>query len=143
MAVGEWTLSEFLQYSGRLLAELDDGEIILRRRNGEDLVLMTASQREALRTLSRTFLGVAGSDEQGTADVMPWLRLLSPTDRQVCLEELRNIAGVVLEMGRLGRLVESLAAWEATALATWDDERNRERQGFREDAPGPLERPEP
>lgn len=143
MAVNAWTLSEFLQHSGRLLAELDEGEIILRRRNGEDLVLMTASQREVLRTLSRTFLAVVSSDAVGSAEVLPWLRLLSSNDRRACLEELRDIAAVVLETGHLGRLVESLAAWEATALATWDDARNRERQVYGEEVPGLLERPEP
>ena len=141
MAANERTLSEFLQHSGRLLRELEEGEVVLRRRHGEDLVLMTASQREALHTLSRTFLTVIGSDPEASAEVLPWLRLLAPQDRQPCMEEVRDIAAVALDTGRVGRLAESLRAWEATALAAWDAELNRQRTGYEEDAPLPLDRP--
>lgn len=143
MAVNERTLSEFLQHSGRLLPALEQGEIVLRRRDGEDLVLMTASQREVLHTLSRTFLTVIGDDAGAAGAVLSWLRLLSPENRRLCLEELRDIAAVALDTGRLGRLVDSLRAWETTALATWDERRNRERAGYDEDAPLALERPGP
>jgi hypothetical protein len=140
MATTERTLSEFLQHSGRLLDEIDEGEIELRRRSGEDLVLMTASQREALHVLAGAFVA-ASRDPEIAGTVLPWLRLLSPDSRLLGLEELRAIAGVALETGRLGRLVETLRAWEATALATWDAQRNRERLGYDEDTPVPLARP--
>ena len=72
-AVGR-TLSEFLQHSGRMLVEIEQGEIELRRRGGEDLVLMTASHREALHLLARSFL-VASRDAEAAGVVLPWLEM--------------------------------------------------------------------
>lgn len=141
MAAKERTLSEFLQHSGRLLPAVEEGELVLRRRGGEDLVLMTASQREALHILSRAFLSAARDDLKLAATVLPWLELLPPASRRACLQELRQVAVVALETGRLPRLAEALHAWRATALATWDEQRNRERHGYDEDAPIELEQP--
>lgn len=141
MAITERTLSEFLQHSGRVLPALEEGEIVLRRRDGEDLVLMKASQREALYTLSRAFLALIGDEADAATAVLPWLRLLTPEDRRVCQQELRDIAAVALNTGGVGRLAECLRTWEATALATWDDQRNHERAGYDEDAPLALGRP--
>jgi hypothetical protein len=141
VAIPERTLTDFLQHSGRLLPELREGEILLRRRDGEDLVLMTVSQRTALQTLARTFLTLTRADEPVAHTILYWLPLLAPADRQACLEELHGVAAAALESGRLGHLVEMLQAWEATALATWDAERNRERIGYEEDAPVELHRP--
>lgn len=141
MAAKERTLSEFLQHSGRLMPAVEEGELVLRRRGGEDLVLMTASQREALHILSRTFLTAVPDDLAVATTVLPWLELLPPASRRACLEELRQVAAVALDTGRLGRLAEVLSSWRATALSTWDEQRNRERQGYDEDAPITLERP--
>jgi hypothetical protein len=141
MAIPERTLTDFLQHSGRFLPELQEGEIVLRRRDGEDLVLMTAGQRSALQTLARTFLTLAREDDAVVRTILGWLPLLSPADRQVCLDELHTVAAAALDSGRLGMLVETLHAWEATALATWDAERNRERTGYEDDAPLELPRP--
>src|SRR5262249_43528798 len=58
MAIGECTLSEFLQHSGRVLAALAEGGLVLRRRDGEDLVVMTRGQHAALNTVLRTFVAV-------------------------------------------------------------------------------------
>jgi len=46
MPVGERTLSEFLQHSGQVLPDLAEGEVLLHRRDGEDLILMTRRQSE-------------------------------------------------------------------------------------------------
>ncbi|MEA2640143.1 MAG: hypothetical protein QOF51_1537 [Chloroflexota bacterium] len=137
----ERTLSEFLQHSGRLLQELEEGEIVLRRRGGESLVLMTASQRETLHALSRTFLLMIGDDIHAAERVLPWLGLLSAADRALCLAKLRAIAAIALDTGRLGRLTDTLDGWEATALAAWDAQQHRDRAGYDEDAPLTLERP--
>lgn len=97
---------------------------------------MSATERTLSELLQHS------SREPGiVGEVLPWLGLLAPGSRTACLEELRAIAGVAFESGRLGRLVETLRAWEATALATWDEQRNRERLGYDDDAAVGLARP--
>jgi hypothetical protein len=141
VSIAERTLSEFLQHSGRVLPELDEGEVLLHRRDGEDLVLMTRRQSEALHLTARAFFALATGDQRAVDAVLTWLALLSPRDRDACLSELREVGAAALQSGRLARLVEVVDAWEATALAAWDEERNRERLGYREEAPVDVPRP--
>lgn len=142
MPAAERTLSEFLQHSGRVMPEIEEGEVVLRRREGEDLVLMTRRQNEALHVTARVFFALAAGGLGAVEAIIPWITLLSPTDRKAFLQELREIGAVALQSGRLGRLADVLYAWEATALATWDEERDRESLGSRDEAPVDVPRPE-
>jgi len=143
LAVSERTLSEFLQHSGRVLPELAAGEVVLRRRDGEDLVLMTRRHREALTTMLRTFVAAAADDVAAASGTLWWLSLLDPEDQRTCLRDLRQTTTVALATGQLEQLADALYGWEATALAVWDERRNRERPGYDEWAPVAVPRPEP
>jgi len=143
MAVGERTLSEFLQHSGRVLPELAAGEVVLHRRDGEDLVLMTRRQREALATMLRTLVAAATDDVAAASATLWWLSLLDPQDQQACLQDLRQTTTVALATGRLEQLADALHGWEATALAVWDERRHHERPGYDEWDPVVVPRPEP
>jgi hypothetical protein len=142
VAVSERTLSEFLQHSGRVLPELAAGEVVLHRRDGEDLVLMTRRQREALNTMLRTFVAAASDDLTAASATLWWLRLLDPEDQQACLRELRQTTIVALATGQIEQLADALHGWEATALAVWDERRSRERGGYDEWDPVVVPRPE-
>jgi hypothetical protein len=143
MAVSERTLSEFLQHSGRILPELSAGEVVLRRRDGEDLVVMTRGQNDALGTVLRLFVALATADERAAETVLPWLAFLSDADRAACLRELGQTAAAAVVTGRLAELCDTLAAWRATGLAAWDDRRDRERAGYDVDEPVAIPRPGP
>lgn len=137
----ESTLSEFLQHSGRVLSDLEEGEILLHRRDGEDLVLMTRRQSEALRATTEAFFALSTGQHAAVEAVLPWLVFLSPPDREACIRELRNVGAASLQTGQLSRLAETLCAWEASALAAWDERRYRERLG--EPTEGPVDLPRP
>lgn len=66
---------------------------------------------------------------------------MSPSDRAACTPELRKVGIDSLRTGRLGRLAETRYAWEAIALATWDEQRDHERWGQLTEAPVELVRP--
>ena len=144
------TLTEFLQHSGQVLPELEEGEVVLRRRQGDDLVVLSRAHWDAV-VASVRLLAEARQPQprQGPAPSasptdwlsLPWLALLEPSDRDACIQELATTALAAVESGRLRPLAEALAGWRATALATWDDRRARERLGHAEDAPVPLPRP--
>jgi hypothetical protein len=127
MAIREHTLSAFLQHSGRVLSGLGEGEILLRRRDGDDLIVMTRGQNDALGTTLRALAGVVSGGMDRAMAILPWLEFLSPEDRLACLHELGQVASAVVASGRLTQLEETLYEWEATGLAAWDERRLRER----------------
>jgi hypothetical protein len=141
MPVKESTLSELLLHSGRVLPEVEEGEILLHRRDGEDLILMTRRQSEALHTVAQAFFALSTGDRHAVDAVLPWLVFLDPADRDECLRELREVGAASLHTGRLTRLAETMYAWEATALAAWDERRNREQRGYRDAEPVEVSRP--
>jgi hypothetical protein len=141
MSTRERTLSEFLQHSGRILPELAAGQVLLRRRDGEDLVVMTRGQYEAVATVLRTLAGAVNGSPDAAEGVLPWLAFLSAADREACLRELGQVAAAALATGQLGHLRDALYAWEATGLAAWDEQRNRDRAGYAADEPVLLARP--
>ena len=141
MAVSERTLSEFLQHSGEVLPDLLEGEVLLHRRSGEDLVLLTKKQRDALQLTLHAFLRAAHGGTGEVSHAIPWFGFLSGSDQEACLDELRSVALGALESGRLAQLVETLYSWRATALAVWDERQRRRRSGDDVDEPLALPRP--
>lgn len=141
MPLRESSLSEFLQHSGRAFPALEEGPILLRRRDGEDLVLMTRGQSDALQVTARAFLALSSGHEDAIGTVLPWIVFLGVADRQDCIQELREVGAAALQTGRLARLAETLYTWEATALAAWDERRNHERLGISDEQPIDVHRP--
>jgi hypothetical protein len=140
LAIRESTLSELLQHSGRVLSDVEEGEILRQRRDGEDPVLMTRRQSDALRTTFEAFLARSTGSAAAMNAILPWRTSLSPHNRDACIGELREVGAASLQTGLLSRLAEMLYAWEARELAGWDEHRDRERSGHPADAPVDLPR---
>lgn len=143
-------LTEFLQHSGRFLAHIDDGEMVLRRPEGDDLVVLTRRHWQALSDGLRLMTDASWKDrssEAGPAAAGPatfgldWMGLLTAEDRIACVEDVRRATIAALESGRLSGLATLLNQWRATALATWDARQRRDRQEYRVEEPRPLDRP--
>ena len=143
------TLTEFLQHSGRILPEIEQGEVVLRRRDGDEIVLVSRQHWQALesslRILAEAYhVGRTGEWEHAEPREwfsLPWLTLLHDEDRRACLDELITTALAALDSGRLAALADTLDRWRATALATWDDDRARDQGRRAVDDPLPLPRP--
>lgn len=134
------TLSEFLQHSGRLLPEIEQRDLVLRRRDGEDLIISSKRHRDALQTTLALLLRVASGGR--AADAISWLGFLSASDQEACQKEIFEATKGGLSTGQLNVLGDVLAAWQATALANWDD-RQRQLSGTEDvDEPLPLSRPD-
>jgi prevent-host-death family protein len=139
------TLTDFLQHSGDVLPEVERGEVRLRRRGADDLVLVSGRHWDRLSDMIRILAEDAhlraASPSAPERFAVGWLGLLGPDDRATCIEELRRATLAAFESGRLADLENAVDGWRATALATWDDEQNRNRAGYSEDAVVPLARP--
>src|SRR5438552_15759694 len=101
-SMAEHTLTEFLQHSGKVLAEVSRGGVVLHRRDGEDLVVLTRSQNDAVSTTVRALAGAVldhPNGEQRAVAVLPWLAFLSPQDRAECLRELSEVASAAAATG--------------------------------------------
>jgi hypothetical protein len=150
MTVRERTLTDFLRQTGEILPELERGEIILKRRDGADIVVMSRDHWQALAESLRFFAEVctksqalsnSSSGSQSSWFAFPWIALLSEEDQNACVHELTQATVATLEFGRSSYLRETIDQWRATALATWDDSRRRDDPIYRGDAPQPLSRP--
>lgn len=129
MAVSEHTLTELLQHSGRVLPNTTRGEVVLHRRDGEDLVLMTRGHSAALGTALRALIEIVMGGPERVETVLPWMAFLSPADREACLREVCEVARAAVATGQLSHLETLLYQWEATGLAAWDERRLCEREG--------------
>lgn len=148
MPIAERTLTDFLQHSGRILPEVERGELKLRRRNGDSLVVLSERYWQALLT-SFVTLAQAMRDIQDRCHCPPkegvgefalsWLSFLNEPERQECIRELSLAVVAAFEDGRFEDLTDTLAQWRATALATWDDA--QKFQDYWESAPVEVGRP--
>jgi hypothetical protein len=121
-------LSDLLRQTSEVTSMLADGDLILARRDADDLYLSTRDRHErearGLQVTARMLAKVAAADPELAAnallDVLPWTRWLPPGDRHDCLTQLVLDLSAGAETGEFRPFQLSLAAWESTAIA-WAD----------------------
>jgi len=130
---------------------LADADVILERRDEENLVLMRAERFEAtatgLRIAARSLAILARRHrdlaEELLAEELPWLTWLPASERLACVQELLADLVAGADTGLLLPFARNLASWRSTAQVWSDPQLARELQGpF--DGEGPLiDRPLP
>lgn len=125
------TLTDFLRDPKAVIDRLEHADVVLHRRNAEDLRLSLESRSEAVadgvRFVSRV-LTVAMSDAtvrerlEDSAEAIPWLSFLPRQRRQEFLTEFFRTAEAAAELGVLTPLAQLLQEWQATALIYADPE---------------------
>ena len=119
------TLSHFLRRSGEVLADVDDDDVVLRRRDGDDLVLTTSARSRAradvlgllgLFTLEATrSTDDAGVLERALAAAAPWTAALTSQERSRVLRDVGRAASTAAELGTTEPLTRALDRWRRTA----------------------------
>ncbi len=127
----EATLTDFLRDPKAVVERLEHVDVVLHRRNAEDLRLSLESRTEAVaegvRFLAR-MLGAALTDAavrdrlQDSAETIPWLAFLPVQERQEFLVEFFRTAEAAAELGVLTPLAQLLREWQATAAIYADPE---------------------
>ncbi|BBY53924.1 hypothetical protein H7J07_04645 [Mycobacterium koreense] len=79
-----------------------------------------------------------GTLVERTAEVLPWVRALSPQDQVACAQQLLDAARTSRSSGPL-RLVDALIMWRATAAAIAEGLDQDDLDWL--DVPTPVERP--
>ncbi|MEY6569460.1 hypothetical protein AB8B12_31980 [Streptomyces sp. PGLac3x] len=126
--------SELVNRNRRTLARLEGSRsLLIRRRDGEDLVLTTASRAEQDRTVvsaaTRMLLAMArrepGSMElllDLLPDAFPWVRFLSEADLHAFAVELVDTMRAADSVGNNASVAQLLVEWQHTAEVHSDPE---------------------
>lgn len=122
-ATVEHNFSEFLRKSGDILREVEDHDVLLRRRDGADLMLVRADREAVVRDtvgLSSSLLGWfarthARELAEGLPEALPWLHFLPERDRAEFAEELVRMLEACISLGSFDRLGALLNQWRNTA----------------------------
>lgn len=143
--------SAFLRGPANVLPFLADADVVLERRDEENLVLMRAERFDAaatgLRIAARALAVLARSQrdlaEELLAEELPWLTWLPESERHSCLRELLADLVAGADTGLLLPFARNLISWRSTAEAWSDPTLARELQGPFVGSGPPLGRPVP
>jgi len=127
-SVLEATWSDFLRDPKTVTDRLDEVDVVLHRRDGEDLYLLTEARHEAaqdsIAIISRMLASVLqeGAVRRRLAGdaAMPWLRFLPAPDRVQFATEFIETAIASADLGTLAPLSTLIAEWRNTALVHAD-----------------------
>lgn len=116
--------SDLSKHSAEVFAEAEDHPVLVTRRDGESLVLM--SQREAegrtrLLSLAAQLITVAFDDAGSLAQRMtrafPWMHALSSADQESCAQDLVDAARASFATDQPHLATIELTSWKETATA--------------------------
>jgi hypothetical protein len=123
MRVIERPFSDLLRHPKAITEDLEDGDVLLRRRDEPDLRL-TLADREAARSSAVAALGRALRNMavhnpkalvDSLTDALPWLEFLPPKDRQLFIEEFSRVMVASAELDNYAPVSQLLSEWRATA----------------------------
>lgn len=123
--VAEHTFTHMLRHSGAVLAEVEHRDVVLRRRDGDDLILglraREASVRDTLGVLARLLLAASGDPDTrdrvsaALAVALPWSRFLPDPERAELFESLTATAAACVDVDIFEPLAHLLEGWRASA----------------------------
>lgn len=127
------TWSDFLRDPNAVTDRLADADVVLHRRDAEDLHLSSEAryqaENETFGLLARLFLTLVKDqtlrDRLSRADLASWQQFLPLADRDQFLEEYVATAVACVELGSVAPLARPIREWHMTALMHADPRRAR------------------
>ena len=125
MSLADHTFTHMLRNSGEILAEVEHRDVVLRRRDGEDLFLglraREESVRDALGVLARLLLAASSDPDTrhrvagALSTSLPWTTFLPEGEREEFFEALTSTAAACVEVDTFEPLARLIDGWRATA----------------------------
>ncbi len=120
--------SELSRNSASVFKAVDQGPVIITRRDGETLILTKesdlANQREGLDLAAHLVAASLAPNDVPFVDRLrgpfPWVEFFSPSDREAFAQEIVDVARACATMSRFDRLLVTVGAWHSTAQAIAD-----------------------
>lgn len=119
----EHQFSDLLRHPKDVTSDVDDNDVLLRRRDEPDLRLSRADREaertEAFTALARAFRNLAARDPRALgdalADAFGWIEFLPVADRRVFAEEFARVVTAAAELDNYGPLGQLVREWRVTA----------------------------
>lgn len=116
--------SELSRNSAQVFSAAEIKPVLVTRRDGENLVLMTESEANAQRELfefAAQLIAVTtssnGNLENRMADLFPWMHALDANDKSICTKEIIDAARASFATGKAHLVISELNSWRETATA--------------------------
>ncbi|WP_419554757.1 hypothetical protein [Candidatus Poriferisodalis sp.] len=130
MPVIERTFSDFLRHPNEVVAELDEHDVVLRRRNAPALRLCRAdrdvARSEPFDALARLLRNLAmhspGSISAALSDAYPWVAYLPCEECELFAEELTQELLAAASVGNYAPVAQLVREWQSTAEVYADPE---------------------
>lgn len=123
MRLIERPFSDLLRRPNDVAQDLEDGDVLLRRRDEPDLRLSRAD-REEQRTQTFSAIGRALRNlavhsptalTEALADALPWMEFLPVPDRKQFVEEFTRVVAASTDLDSYESLSQLIHEWRATA----------------------------
>lgn len=123
MRVIERPFSDLLRHPKDVASDLDEADVLLRRRDEPDLRLTRADREadraEAFAAVGRTLrnLAVHSPTALGAAlrDALPWLEFLPAADQRLFIDEFSRVVTAATDLDSYRPLSLLVREWRATA----------------------------
>jgi hypothetical protein len=123
MRVIEHAFSDLLRRPKDVTDDLEEGDVLLRRRDEPDLRLSRADREvhraEAFSALGRALRNLAvhnaGALSDALADAFPWIEFLPARDRRMFLDEFSRVVTAAASVDNYEPLAQLVREWRATA----------------------------
>jgi len=131
----EATLTDFLRDPNAIVERLQSTDIVLHRRNAEDLRLSLDARTEAIQTsvevISRLLLTALAdpglrASFRASVNAIPWLKFLPDRERDAFFDDFFRTAEGAADLGVMAPLGRLLREWRTTAQIYADPSLARE-----------------
>lgn len=128
MRLIEHPFSDLLRHPKVVTSEVEDGDVLLRRRDEPDLRLSRADREadraESFAAVGRVLRNLAVHNSaaltEALDEALPWLEFLSATDRGLFVDEFSRVVTAAAAIDSYGPLSQLVREWRATAEVAAD-----------------------
>lgn len=118
------TFTDLLRKPKEVLAHIDEGQVRITRRDGDDLVILRGHDLDVLENgvalssrLIRAIGRNGGDVEAALKDLFAWAGEFTPGELAAYAAEIEHLAHAASELGTFERLLRAQREWQETALA--------------------------
>jgi len=132
MAQREHTLTDLLRNPRTVIAGLDGGDVVVRRRDGDDFVIQSLSRHRYEATAVGLLAALLRGSQQAIPgasasmqEQLPWIRFLPTADREAFVVELLDTITASASLGAFAPVSVLIDQWRHTAEIWADPELHR------------------
>lgn len=118
------TFTDLLRKPREVLAHIDEGQVRITRRDGDDLVILRGHDLDVLEhgvALSSRLIRAIGRNKGDVAsaltDLFAWSGEFTPGELSAYAAEIEQLLYAASELGTFERLLRAQEEWKETALA--------------------------